>query len=189
MSLAPRRDVDPLLSVTLIDAAQFYHVPFETICIAIRDGRIRPCGLRVNGTTIADVLLYRRDVKRLQKPGALSLKQAAVALEIHFDAARDLVRLGTLPVFARRKHQHYRIRAADIDNFRQQFVTVKDAGRILGVGPKYVRGHSRRIGVRPALRPPLCRQTFYRRAKITRIAGQPTGAHLPSRPASHLGPL
>ena len=171
MSLAPRTDVGPSLSVTLIGAAQFYHVPFETICSAIRGGHIRPCGLRANGTTIADVLLYRKDVKHLQEREVLSLKQAASALHIHFDAARDLVRLGTLPVSARRKHQHYRVRAADIENFRQQFVTGKETARLSEIGERCVGRHLRRIGVRPALRPPLSRQRFYRRSEITKIAG------------------
>jgi hypothetical protein len=184
MSLAPRTDVGPLLSVTLIGAAQFYHVPFETICTAIRGGHIRPCGLRANGTTIADVLLYRKDVKHLQQREVLSLRQTASALDIHFDAARDLARLGTLPVSARRNHQHYRVRAADIENFRQQFVTGKETARLLGIGERYVGRHLRRIGVRPALYPPLCRQTFYRRSEITKIAGQPISSHLVYRPAS-----
>jgi hypothetical protein len=188
MSLAPRKDVDPSLSVSLIEAAQFYRVPFEVLCIAIRDGRISPCGLREKGTTIADVLLYRQDVKRLQKREALSLQQTAAALDIHFDAARDLVRLGMLPASTRHKHQHYRIRTVDIDNFRQQYVTGKDAGRILGIQPKCVGGHLRCKGVRPAVSPPLCRQTFYARSEITRIAGRPPRAHGPSRPASHSAP-
>ncbi|MGM5022191.1 TniQ family protein [Tardiphaga sp. 367_B4_N1_1] len=185
MSLTPRRDVDPLLSVTLIDAAQFYHVPFEVICIAIQNGHIQPCGLRAKGTTIADVLLYREDVKLLQERATLSLQQTATALEIHFDAARDLVRLGSLPASARYKRQHYRIHTADINNFRQQYVTGKEAGRILGIQSKCVGGHLRRAGVRPAISPPLCRQTFYTRSEITRIAGRPPGTNDPSRAASH----
>lgn len=170
ISLAPRRDVDPSRSITIIDAAQFYHVPFVALCAAIRDGRIRPCGLRAKGSRVAEVLLYRQDVKRLQVRSMLSLQQTAAALGIHFDAARDLVRLGVLPASTRHRCQHYRIRPADIDNFRRQYVTAKEAGVILGIQPKCVGGHVRRTGFRPAISPPLCRQTFYRRSEITKVA-------------------
>lgn len=180
MSLAPRRNVDPSLSVTLIDASQFYHVPFEALCVAIQNGRIRPCGRRKKGTTIADVLLYRHDVKLLQDQATLSLQQTAALLEIHFDAARDLVRLGKLPASARGKHQHYRIQTADIDHFRRQYVTGKEAARILEIQPKRVPGLLRRRGVRTAISPPLCRQIFYTRSEITRIVGRSDGAHRPA---------
>jgi hypothetical protein len=128
-------------------------------------------------------LLYRQDVQHLQARSTRSLQQTATALNIHLDAARDLVRLGMLPASSRHKHQHYRIRTADIDNFRQKYVTGKDASLILGIQPKCVAGHLRRTGVRPAIAPPLCRQTFYTRSQITRIAGRSPGAHRLSRPA------
>ena len=185
ISLAPPRDVDPSRSITLIDAAQYYHVPFVTLCVAIRDGRIRPCGLRAKGSRVAEVLLYRQDVKRLQVRSMLSLQQTAAALDIHFDAARDLVRLGMLSASTHHKRQHYRIRPADIDNFRRQYVTAKDAGVILGIQPKCVGGHVRCTGFRPAISPPLCRQTFYHRSEITRAAQGYKGTDHPSRHTSH----
>ncbi|MGY3341522.1 MULTISPECIES: helix-turn-helix domain-containing protein [unclassified Bradyrhizobium] len=184
LSLAPRRNVDPSLSVTLIDAAQFYHVPFEALCVAIRSGRIRPCGLRAKAATIADVLLYRHDVKLLQDQATLSLQQTAAALGIHFDAARDLVRLGKLPASARGKHQHYRIQTADIDDFRRQYVTGREAALMLDIQPKCVPGLLRRRGVRTAISPPLCRQIFYTRSEVTRIAGRSDGTHPASFAAS-----
>jgi hypothetical protein len=58
----------------------------------------------------------------------------------------------------------------------------------LGVRPKCIGGHLRRAGVRPAIRPPLCRQIFYTRSEVTRIARLPPGANRLSRPDSRSAP-
>jgi hypothetical protein len=139
-------------------------VGLAVACRGLLDGRLRPVAVRRGHATLAGVLVRAGDVRALRVGEPVSVETAAAMLDLHHEAARWLVREGTLT--ARPGRRTRRIEIGSVTAFDAKFATSARLAKERGGSSRSVVHALTKEGVAAVFGPPACRQCIFRREEV-----------------------
>lgn len=137
-------------------------VTISKVCRAILDGEIVPLSRNPNKSGIAAIMLSPRDLQVLRKPRYRPVAAVAEALDIHLQAASELIKEGGFG-------DPPDVSVSSLASFKRHFVMPNDLADLLGGSGRSVIRQLRAANLEPAFGPPKCRQLFYPRHEASNI--------------------
>lgn len=140
----------------LHQACRFTSMPITGVISAILDNKLLPSA-RTKGPPLACLWFQKDCLRRSIRPRRLTVRIAAKALDLHYEAARALTSMGELgsrPGF---------VDEAGVTRFKRMYITANQAGAAVGASGRFASALLISLDVAPVFSPPMCRQRIWSR--------------------------